>query len=157
MIALLGDTHLRAGLARLPAGCLAVIDRADLVLHVGDLVTLPVLVELRAYGELTAVRGNVDDDDVAAELPERAVVEADGMTFGLVHDAGPAAGRHERLRAWFPDCDAIAYGHTHQPEVARADGRWILNPGSPTQRRRAATHTMIVLRDGEPTLVDLAR
>lgn len=156
MIALIGDTHLRDGLGRLPPGCLAVIERADLVLHVGDLVTLPVLLELRAYGEIAAVRGNVDDAEVAGELPERAIVEAEGMTIGLVHDPGPAAGRHERLRTRFPGCDAIAYGHTHQPEVARSEGAWILNPGSPTQRRRAPTHTMIVLRGGEPTLVDVA-
>ncbi len=157
MIALLGDTHLRDGLGRLPPGCLDLIERADLVLHVGDLVTLPVLVELRAYADVTAVRGNVDDAEVAGELPERAVVEADRMRIGLVHDPGPAAGRHDRLRSWFPDCDAIAYGHTHQPEVARTEGTWILSPGSPTQRRRAPTHTMIALRAGEPTLVDLAR
>ena len=157
MIALLGDTHLRDGLGRLPPGCLALIERADIVLHVGDLVTLPVLLELRARGEVAAVRGNVDDHEVAGELPERAVVEAEGMRFGLVHDPGPAAGRHERLRAWFPGCDAVAYGHTHQPEVAWSDGTWILNPGSPTQRRRAATHTMIVVREGEPVLVDVAR
>ncbi|MBW3593824.1 MAG: metallophosphatase family protein [Actinobacteria bacterium] len=157
MIALIGDTHLRDGLGRLPTGCLAVLEQADVVLHVGDLVALPVLLELRAYGDVAAVRGNVDDHEIADELPERAVVEADGMTIGLVHDAGPAAGRHDRLRAWFPGCDAIAYGHTHQPEVTRHDDTWILNPGSPTQRRRAETHTMIVVRDGEPTLVDLAR
>jgi uncharacterized protein len=157
VIALIGDTHLRDGLARLPAACLAVIEHADLVLHVGDVVTVRVLLELRAYGEVAAVRGNVDDHEVAGELPERAVVEAEGVTIGLVHDPGPAAGRHERLRGWFPACDAIAYGHTHQPEIARSHGTWILNPGSPTQRRRAETHTMIVLRDGEPTLVDVFR
>ena len=157
MIALIGDTHLRDGLGRLPPGCLALIEQADAVLHVGDLVTLRVLLELRAYGAVAAVRGNVDDHEVAGELPERALVEADGMTIGLVHDAGPAAGRHGRLRSWFPGCDAIAYGHTHQPEIARSEGTWILNPGSPTQRRRAATHTMIVLRAEAPTLVDLTR
>ena len=156
MIALIGDTHLRAGLGRLPPECLEVLERADLVLHVGDLVALPVLLELRAYGEVVAVRGNVDDAEVAGALPERAVVEAEGMRIGLVHDPGPSVGRHERLQGWFPECDAIAYGHTHQPEVGRSSGTWVLNPGSPTQRRRAATHTMIVIAAGRPTLVDLA-
>ena len=157
MIALIGDTHLRDGLGRLPAGCVELIDRADHVLHVGDLVTLPVLLELRAYGEVTAVRGNVDDAEVAGKLPERAIVEAEGVRFGLVHDPGVAAGRHDRLREWFPGCDAIAYGHTHQPGIARSGRTWILNPGSPTQRRRAPTHTMIVIEAGEPVLVDLER
>jgi putative phosphoesterase len=65
------------------------------------------------------------------------------------------AGRHERLRRRFPRCDVVAYGHTHLPELARSDGVWILNPGSPTERRRAPTPTMIVLREGQPQLVDL--
>ena len=155
MIALIGDTHLRDGVGRLPGGCLEVLEAADLIVHVGDLVTMPVLLELRAYGDVAAVRGNVDDDEVAAELPERAVVEADGLRLGLVHDPGLGGGRHERLRSWFPRCDLIAYGHTHQPEVVRIDGAWIVNPGSPTQRRRAATHTMAVVGDGDPLLVDL--
>jgi putative phosphoesterase len=155
VIALIGDTHLREGLGRLPGGCLEVLEAAALIVHVGDLVTLPVLLELRAYGDVAAVRGNVDDAEVAAALPERAVVEAEGLRIGLVHDPGLGGGRHERLRSWFPGCDLIAYGHTHQPEVVRVGSAWIVNPGSPTQRRRAAMHTMAVVRDGDPLLVDL--
>ena len=127
------------------------------MLHVGDLVALPVLFELRAYGELAAVHGNVDDAEVRSELPERALVAAEGLRIGLVHDPGPPGRRHERLREWFPDCDVVAYGHTHAPEVVRTEGVWVLNPGSPTQRRRSPEHTMIVIRDGEPELVRFER
>jgi len=102
-----------------------------------------------------AVHGNVDEPAVRAALPERLVVEAEGLRIGVVHDGGRRAGRHERLRAWFPGCDAIAYGHSHLPEVVRSEGVWILNPGSPTERRRAPARTMIVLRDGVPELVEL--
>ena len=63
----------------------------------------------------------------------------------MVHIPGPAAGRAARLRAAFPDCDAIVYGHTHVPEVTRDGGVWILNPGSPTERRRAPGHAMLLL------------
>ena len=69
-------------------------------------------------------------------------------------------GREERLRARFPGCAAVVYGHTHAPQVERHAGVWILNPGSPTERRRAAARTMLelVVTQGEvaPTLVDLA-
>jgi uncharacterized protein len=114
-----------------------------------------VLSDLGALAPLAAVHGNVDEPALQAELPERLVVEERGRRFGLVHDAGPERGRHERLRAWFPDCDVIAYGHTHSPEIATHDGAWIVNPGSPTERRRAPAHTMAVVRRGKPTLVEL--
>jgi uncharacterized protein len=129
--------------------------RSELILHTGDVVTRGVLGELGALAPIVAVRGNVDEPALQAELPERLVVERGGRRFGLVHDAGPVRGRHERLRAWFPDCHVIVYGHTHSPEVATHEGAWILNPGSPTERRRAPAHTMAVLGDGEPTLVEL--
>jgi putative phosphoesterase len=99
----------------------------------------------------------MDEPAVRAALPARTVVEAEGKRVGIMHDAGPAAGRHARLLEAFPDCDVIAYGHTHLPEVARVRERWVLNPGSPTERRRAAEHTMIVLEAGEPTLVTISR
>ena len=97
----------------------------------------------------------MDEPALRAVLSERTVVEVEGLRVGLVHDPGPARGRHERLLAAFPDCDVLAYGHTHMPEVSRAGERWIVNPGSPTERRRAPGHTMILLDDGVPRLVAL--
>jgi predicted phosphodiesterase len=97
----------------------------------------------------------MDEPALRAALPERRVVEAEGLRIGLVHDAGPAGGRHERLLAWFPGCDLVAYGHTHVQEVTRAGAAWILNPGSPTERRRSAGHSLAVVADGVPELVHL--
>ena len=101
----------------------------------------------------------MDWPELRAALPRSDVVEAGGARIGIVHDAGPRAGREERLVARFPGCAAVIYGHTHLPEVTLHDGVWILNPGSPTERRRAPTHTMIRLDIGEgalrPELVEL--
>jgi putative phosphoesterase len=97
----------------------------------------------------------MDDPTLRAALPERTTTEVEGLTIGVVHDGGPATGRHERLREAFRDCDLIAYGHSHMPEVSRAGSVWIVNPGSPTERRRAPEHTMIVVEGGEPRLVAL--
>jgi hypothetical protein len=102
-----------------------------------------------------AVHGNRDERAVRELLPATLEVELEGLRVGLVHDAGPREGRHERLRRRFPRCGIVAYGHSHLPEVERSAGAWILNPGSPTERRRAPARTMIALRDGEPELVDL--
>ncbi len=64
----------------------------------------------------------------------------------MTHDAGPRAGREERLVERFPGCAAVVHGHTHLPLVERHAGVWILNPGSPTERRRAPAHTLLELR-----------
>lgn len=122
------------------------LERADRILHAGDFVTLAVLEELRAYAPVEGVLGNMDEAALRAELPERLVIELEGVRVGMVHDAGPRAGRAERLKASFPDCAAIVYGHTHAPEITRVGGVWILNPGSPTERRRAPSHSMIAAR-----------
>ena len=157
MIALLGDTHLPRGSRRLPDACVRILAAADAIVHVGDFTAAPVLAELRSFAPVVAVHGNVDEPALREELPERLIAELEGVRIGMVHDAGPRAGRHERLRAWFPDCGLVAYGHTHMPEVELAGGVWVVNPGSPTERRRAPSWTMAVVRDGEPTLVDLGR
>lgn len=124
-------------------------------MHTGDLTAAAVLDELSLLAPVEAVRGNMDAAELQAHLPERRVVEAEGLRVGVVHDAGGAAGRRDRLASWFPDCDLAAYGHTHLPEVARHGDLWVVNPGSPTERRRAPGHTMAVVRDGEPVLLRL--
>jgi uncharacterized protein len=101
----------------------------------------------------------MDHPDLRAHLPDRRIVELEGVRIGMVHDAGPRAGRPERLRAAFPGCAAIVYGHTHVPLLERLGDVWIVNPGSPTERRASPSHSMALLRvsDGalEPTLVRL--
>lgn len=104
------------------------------------------LEELQAFGDVAAVHGNMDEPALQAALPATLVVEAGGARIGLVHDAGPRRGRAERLVARFPGCAVIVYGHSHLPELERHEGVWILNPGSPTERRRAASHTVIRLQ-----------
>jgi uncharacterized protein len=132
-----------------------ILRQASVIVHTGDLTAAAVLDELSSLAPVEAVGGNMDAPELRARLPERRIVEAEGLRVGVVHDAGPAAGRAERLAGWFPGCDLAAYGHTHLPELARHGDLWVVNPGSPTERRRAPGHTMAVVRDGEPLLVRL--
>ena len=113
-------------------------------MHAGDVVAAPVLRELEEYAPVEAVFGNMDDPALKQALPERRVVKVAGG-LGLVHMPGPKAGREERLVSWFPSCAAVVYGHTHVPQLERHRGVWILNPGSPLERRRAPHRSMIVL------------
>jgi putative phosphoesterase len=101
----------------------------------------------------------MDDPALKALLPKERVVEAGDARIGMVHIPGPRAGREARLLARFPGCDAVVYGHTHVPQVERHEGTWILNPGSPTERRSAPVRTMLELvvtgSDVAPELVSL--
>ena len=116
---------------------------ADLILHAGDLSTVGVLEELEAIGPpVAAVYGNVDEAALRERLPEERIVEAEGARIAMVHDAGPSKGRLERLRARFPDADAVVFGHSHIPLHEERDGFQIFNPGSATDRRRQPRHTM---------------
>ena len=105
------------------------------------------------------MHGNTDEPALRAALPLERVVEVEAARIGMVHIPGPAAGRAARLRARFPACAAIVYGHTHFPDVTREDGVWILNPGSPTERRRAPSRAMLLLQvsaeEIRPKLVEL--
>ena len=116
-----------------------------MILHAGDVVAASVLRELEAFAPVEAVYGNMDEPALRAELPERRVVEVEGVRIGLVHIPGARAGREERLVSWFAGCSAVVYGHTHVPQVEQHRSVWILNPGSPTERRRAPHRSLIVL------------
>jgi putative phosphoesterase len=87
----------------------------------------------------------MDEPTLKQRLPRQRVVEVAGVRIGMVHDAGPRLRREARLAARFEDCDAVVYGHTHVPQVERFQHLWILNPGSPTERRSAPSHSMILL------------
>jgi len=127
----------------IPDACLERCRAADAILHAGDLFDLPVLELLRALGPpVHAICGNVDSARVRSLLPDRLELKLAGVRVGMTHVPGPAAGRLERLRAQFPGCDAVVFGHTHMPEHDERGGFQIFNPGSPTERRRAPAHTM---------------
>jgi uncharacterized protein len=147
-IAIISDTHLPRGGRRLPPDCLTRLAGADLIVHAGDLCTRAVLQELESINPVVAVRGNVDDPELQRLLPETAVVPLpDGPEVVVVHDAGPARSRADRLRRRFPTADAVIFGHSHLPLHERTgDGFQIFNPGSATERRRAPRHTMGMAR-----------
>ncbi len=153
-IAIISDTHMPRGHRRLPDECVARLRAADLIVHGGDLMRLSVLEELREWGEVVAVHGNVDDGAVRAALPATAEFDAAGARIAVIHDAGPSSGRLARMRARFPEADAVVFGHSHIPLHERdGDGFQIFNPGSPTERRRSPAHTMGLarVRAGEVT------
>lgn len=135
---LLADTHLPRRARDLPAQVWAAVDDADVVVHAGDWVDVAALDALEARAaRLVAVYGNNDGPALRERLPLVVRAELAGLRLAAVHETGPARGREERMAAQFPDTDVLVFGHSHIPwdTVARG-GLRLLNPGSPTDRRR---------------------
>ncbi|MDT0185281.1 metallophosphoesterase [Microbacterium sp. ARD31] len=135
---LLADTHLPKRAKDLPAEVWAAVEEADVVVHAGDWVDVRLLDELESRSQrLVGVHGNNDHGALRERLPEVARVELDGVRIGVVHETGQAKGREERMAAAYPDLDVLVFGHSHIPwDTTAGSGLRLLNPGSPTDRRR---------------------
>ncbi len=154
---LIADTHLPKRAKDLPAAVWDAVDDADVVLHAGDWVEPDLLDELekRAH-RLVACWGNNDGDELRARLPERADVVLDGLRFTVVHETGGSAGRDERMAREYPDTDVLVFGHSHIPWDATAkSGLRLLNPGSPTDRRRQPHCTFMTATVANGVLSDV--
>jgi putative phosphoesterase len=142
---LISDTHSPGRARRLPAAVLREADAADLIVHAGDWVAASVLEELSQHGEVLGVYGNNDGADLRALLPEVARQTIEGLRFAVIHETGDAKSRERRMDAAFPDVDVLVFGHSHIPwDTVTPRGLRLLNPGSPTDRRRQPRHTMMI-------------
>ncbi len=139
------DTHLPRRARDLPPGLWAAIDAADLVVHAGDWVDVALLDLLETRSRrLLAVHGNNDHGALRERLPEVARAEVEGVRIAVVHETGDAKGRERRCAARFPDTDVLFFGHSHIPWDTTTDsGLRLLNPGSPTDRRRQPYGTFL--------------
>ncbi|MFE5540070.1 metallophosphoesterase family protein [Streptomyces sp. NPDC056492] len=141
---LMSDTHVPTRARSLPAAVLAAVDEADAVLHAGDWVdeaTLDVLVSRSR--RLIGVYGNNDGTPLRRRLPEIARAELGGVRFAVVHETGAARGREERCAKRFPEVDVLVFGHSHIPWDTTVGSLRLLNPGSPTDRRRQPVRTFM--------------
>ena len=142
-VVVLADTHIRRGSSRrLSDTVRAQLERADVILHAGDLLVPELLEELSGFAPVHAVLGN-NDHELVGCLPEQLVLDIDGVRIAIVHDSGARAGRAGRLRRRFPDAAVVVFGHSHVPaDEVGIDGQRLFNPGSPTERRGQAHHTL---------------
>ena len=153
----MSDTHLPKRAKVLPNPLLAELPRADVVLHAGDWVDTATLDLLeRLSGRLVGVYGNNDGPGLRARLPEVAYAELGGLRWGVVHETGPAQGREARCAARFPDLDVLVFGHSHIPwDTTAPSGLRLLNPGSPTDRRRQPHCTYMTATVDDGRLMDV--
>ncbi|GAB7040187.1 MULTISPECIES: metallophosphoesterase family protein [Catenuloplanes] len=144
-LVLLADTHVPKRAKDLPGEVWDAVGAADVVVHAGDWVDVPLLdaVERRSR-RLIACYGNNDGPALRARLPEVARAELDGVRLAVVHETGDAKGREARCAAAYPDTDVLVFGHSHIPwDTTAPGGLRLLNPGSPTDRRRQPFRTYL--------------
>ena len=155
-VLLLADTHLPTRARDLPAQVWREVETADVVVHAGDWMTVALLEELAARSaRLVGVWGNNDGPELRARLPEVARVELGGLRWGVVHETGAKGRREERMRAAYPDLDVLVFGHSHIPWDTEHDGLRLLNPGSPTDRRRQPRRTYMTCTVGGGAPLDV--
>jgi putative phosphoesterase len=153
---LISDTHIPGRARRLPAAVLHAADAADLVVHAGDWVAASVLDELEQHGDVLGVWGNNDGAPLRARLPEVAHRVIEGVRFSVIHETGDAKRREARMDAAFPDADVLVFGHSHIPWDTLTPRRLrLLNPGSPTDRRRQPVHTMMTATVDDGAVTDV--
>lgn len=135
---LISDTHVPKRARDLPPRVWEEVTRADVVIHAGDWTALGLLDELESRAaRLVGCWGNNDGPQVRARLPERADVTLAGVRFTVTHETGASSGREARMSRLYPDSDVLVFGHSHIPwDTTTKTGLRLLNPGSPTDRRR---------------------
>jgi putative phosphoesterase len=142
---LLADTHLPRRAKDLPAEVWDQVDRADLVVHAGDWVTVDLLDALSTRADVLGCWGNNDGPELRARLPEVARRTVAGVRLAAVHETGPSQGREARMDAAYDD-EVLVFGHSHIPwDTVTPRGLRLLNPGSPTDRRSQPYCTYMTL------------
>lgn len=158
---LIADTHVPKRARELPARLWNEVAEADVVVHAGDWVTVELVDELQSRSaRLVGCWGNNDGPAVRARLPERADVTLAGVRLTVVHETGASAGREARMSRLYPGRDLLVFGHSHIPwDTTTSTGLRLLNPGSPTDRRRQpfCSYMTATLDDGNVTEVILHR
>jgi putative phosphoesterase len=139
----IADTHIPRRAEVLPEGLEPYFKRANLAMHAGDLMDPALLNELATYAPVRVVRGNLDPPE--ADLPVTRELCCGGVRIAMIHDSGRKEGRRNRLKRLFPDARVVVFGHSHIPFLEDEDGLLLLNPGSPTDKRRQPEHTFALL------------
>ena len=156
---LIADTHVPKRARQLPAQVWDAVEQADVVFHAGDWVVPELLDEFEQRSrQLVAVFGNNDGEELRTRLPEVARVAIEGVRFAMIHETGAAVGREKRADANFPETDVLVFGHSHIPwDTTSPGGLRLLNPGSPTDRRRqpVCTYMTVLVDAGQVLDVDL--
>jgi putative phosphoesterase len=148
-VGVVSDTHLPRFGPGLPAALREGLrhEGVVLILHLGDFTGEDIPALFEAVGPLQAVAGNNDPPAIAARFGRRKIVAVEGVRVGLVHGDGAGGTTVSRSRRAFAGerVDVICFGHSHRPLCECRDGVWLVNPGSPTDKRGQPRYSYAVL------------
>jgi putative phosphoesterase len=146
-VAVISDTHLPRFARRMPPFLARLRAEAPgLILHCGDFTALAEVAALEELAAFDGVAGNNDGEDIVRRFGRTKILEVEGRRIGLVHGDGPRGTTLARARSAFSEpLDAVLFGHSHVPFCERLDGMWLVNPGSPTDKRRQARYSYAVI------------
>ena len=154
---LIADTHVPKRARDLAPSVWEAVERADVVIHAGDWVSPAMLDALEARAaRVLGVWGNNDGEELRMRLPEVARETIDGVRIAVIHETGASTKREQRMDALYPDTDVLVFGHSHIPwDTTTPGGLRLLNPGSPTDRRRQPHWTFMTAVVSAGTLEDV--
>ncbi|MBS8264510.1 metallophosphoesterase [Mesobacillus boroniphilus] len=150
-IVVISDTHMPKKAKRLPERLLIDLEDCDYIIHAGDWQTVELYNELKQYGHIIGVTGNVDGPELKRMLKSKEILRAGNFHIGIVHGHGTGKTTEKRAVETFAEdeVDCIVYGHSHIPVVKEIDGVIVFNPGSPTDKRRQQEFSYGILTVGE--------
>lgn len=156
-IGVLSDTHVPAIVKALPPVIFDIFQGVELILHAGDIVELSVLEELSAIAPVEAVAGNMDGLEVHQRLPAKKIIRIGAYTAGLMHGKFKIDVQQTLIMKEFSGVDLIVYGHSHTPFWGKVNGVWLLNPGSPTDKRYAPYNSVALLDAGDELNAEIVK
>lgn len=152
-----GDTHIPGRGHALPARLMKECETADLILHTGDWKSAEVVQMFSGYAEVKGVYGNVDGEDIKELFPSQQIIEAGKAKIGLVHGHGEKKTTEKRAMEAFEGVplDVVVFGHSHIPMLRYMNKTLLLNPGSPTDKRKLPHYSFAVLHIEEEIRAEL--
>ncbi|MNH82983.1 phosphodiesterase [compost metagenome] len=149
IIGVISDTHMPRSAKRLPSAVIKAFGGVDLILHLGDWVTMDVYEQLAALAPVEGIAGNNDPGEIIERFGHRKILTLESYRVGLVHGHTPFAGRttEEKAQLSFKEdnLDVILFGHSHQPLLKQVNGILLFNPGSAADKRREARYSIGLL------------
>ena len=134
-IGVISDTHIPRAASKLPDAIYSAFKDADLILHAGDFIEMPVLNELNKLAKTEAVYGNMDSPLIQNSLPAKKIINVGDFKIGLTHGSGTPFNLINKVKGEFQErVDVIVFGHSHSPVNELRDGILFFNPGSPTDK-----------------------
>ncbi len=135
-VGLISDTH---GLLRPEA--MAALAGVSHILHAGDVGAPEILTALGAIAPVTAVRGNIDFEDWADQLPLSVTVTISGHTIHMLHIL-----QELKIDPLVEGIAAVVTGHSHKPSIETRGKVMYINPGSAGPRRFSLPISVGILR-----------